>query len=260
MVESPLLSIQNLSAGYGKKTIINNINLDIYPGELCALLGLNGSGKTTLLKALCGLLPVTSGSILSAKEDITHFNEKKRAGYISYIPQRFSKLIGVTVLEVVLMGYNPKLGIFEAPTSADKDLAKESLAKMNILHLKDEDFSKLSEGQKQKVILARTLVQNAQIMLMDEPDSALDFVGKHNILTTIKNLIHADNKAGLITLHDPNLALAHSDRLILIHEGRIKSEINLKTANQDEIEKKLSELYENIALTTVNKQHTVYLK
>jgi len=248
MTKNPILSIQNLSAGYGKKIIIRDINLDIFPGEFCALLGLNGSGKTTLLKALCGLIPVSNGSVLSNGEDITHINEKNRAGYISYIPQRYSKLIGVTVLEVVLMGLNPHLGLFESPSQADKEQARTILKKMQILHLIDEDFSKLSEGQKQKVILSRALVQNAPIMLMDEPDSALDFTGKHQILAKIKSLIHANEKAGFVTLHDPNLALAHCDRLILLHEGGIKSEINLTIAGDDEIEGKLSEIYEGITL------------
>ena len=255
----PLLSIKNLTAGYGNKIICHDISLDIYPGEFCTILGLNGSGKTTLLKALCGLIPVSSGSFFLNGNDITHINEKKRAGYISYIPQRYSKLTGVTVPEVVLMGLNPTLGFFESPSSSDKELAKKSLEKMKILHLANEDFSKLSEGQKQKVILARTLIQNAPVMLMDEPDSALDFPGKNHILLKIKSIIRSNNKAGLVTLHDPNLALAYSDRLILLHEGKIKSDIYLSKVDKSEIEQKLSEIYENIVLTTVDKKFFVYI-
>jgi iron complex transport system ATP-binding protein len=256
----PILSIQYLSSGYDNNRYVSKINLDIYEGEFCALLGLNGSGKTTLLKALCGLLPVSSGSFFSHGKDITHLNEKNRAEYISYIPQRYTDLIGVTVFEVVLMGLNSKLGFFESPSYWDKDFAKRVLEKMQILHLANEDFSKLSEGQKQKVILSRALVQNAPIMLMDEPDSALDFTGKHQILAKIRSIVHSNEKAGLVTLHDPNLALTHCDRLILLDEGQIKAQIDMNTANKTEIRQKLSLIYDNIKISTLSGKFTVQMK
>ena len=259
MNNKPILSIEKLSCGYGNKTVIRDVSLDIYAGEFCALLGLNGSGKTTLLKAVCGLIDIMSGSCFSDGIDISSLNEKQRAQYISFIPQRFSKLIGVTVFEAVLMGFNPGLGVFDIPSASDKLLAEEVLNKMQILQLADEDFSKLSEGQKQLVILSRTLVQNAPIMLMDEPDSALDFPGKHGILSKIKNLIHNEKKAGLITLHDPNLALAHCERLILLDEGRIITEINLNTANKDEIHEKLSSIYKGIKLDVIDGRYIALL-
>jgi len=258
--KSPILSIKNLSSGYDKKIIIENINLDIYEGEFNALLGLNGSGKTTLLKALCGLLPVISGSFYSNDTDITNINEKRRAEYISYIPQRYTDLIGVTVFEVVLMGFNYRLGFFESPSYWDRDFAKKVLDKMQVLHLINEDFSKLSEGQKQKVILSRALVQNAPIMLMDEPDSALDFTGKHQILSKIKSVIHSNDKAGLVTLHDPNLAISHCDRLILLDEGQIVAEINMNTVNKNELKLKLSLIYDDIKISTIDKKFTVMMK
>jgi iron complex transport system ATP-binding protein len=252
MIKTPLLSIKNLTSGYGSKVIIRDFSLDIYPGEFCAILGLNGSGKTTILKALCGLLAITNGRVGCSGKDITEINEKKRAEYISYIPQRYSKLIGVTALEAVLMGLNPKLGIFESASSEDIELGRKTLEKLNILNLAYEDFSRLSEGQKQLIILSRALVQNAPVMLMDEPDSSVDFPGKHHILSIIRDLIHQEEKAGLVTLHDPNLALTFCDRLILLHNGQIKSEIDLRVANKDEIHQKLSEIYKNIKLITLD--------
>jgi iron complex transport system ATP-binding protein len=249
---NPILSVHNISVGYGKKAIVHNVCLDIFPGKLYALLGLNGSGKTTLLKALCGLLPTLSGSFNSGGIDITRLDEKKRAKFISYIPQRHSKLIGLTVLEAVLMGLNPELGIFENISATNKTKAINALEKLQISHFANNDFSQLSEGQKQLVILARTLVQDAPIMLMDEPDSALDFPGKHRILEKIRNLIHTDSKTGLITLHDPNLALNYCDHLILLHEGQVCSEIDLRAANKDEIEKSLSAIYRDIVLTELD--------
>ncbi|MDR2598792.1 MAG: ABC transporter ATP-binding protein [Oscillospiraceae bacterium] len=242
-----MLLINNLTIKYGTKTIIDNVSLELKSNEIVALLGLNGSGKTTLLKGLCGLLPISNGEILINDNNkiisLTKANEKQRANYISFIPQRHSKLIGVTVINAVLMGLNARLGIFEQPTADDKKLTLEALEKMNIQHLANDVFSELSEGQKQLVVLARTLVQNTPVMLMDEPDSALDFSNTHSALSNIRKLVHNENKTCLITLHDPNLALSYCDRIILIDKGKIVSELLLKETSRDDITSCLSKVY-----------------
>jgi len=256
----PLLSLQSLSVGYGGKQIVYDVSFDINAGELCALLGQNGSGKTTLLKGICGLLPLSGGRCISNGLDCSVLNEKERARQISYIPQRFSKLMNVNVLDVVMMGLYPQLGLFDFPTTEDKAAALSSLEKMEIPHLADDDFSRLSEGQKQLVILARALTQNAPVMLMDEPDSALDFQNKHAALAKIRKLIRDEDKTGLVTLHDPNLALAHCDRLILLHEGRVISEVRLCDSSMDEIRSNLSKIYDNITLIKHDGKYLVSLK
>jgi len=253
-----LLSLRELSAGYGGKLVVGGVSFDIFPGEFCALLGPNGSGKTTLLKAVCGLIPIESGQCTVDGLDCTRQNEKKRARLISYIPQRYSKLIGVTVLDAVQMGHNAKLGMLEFPSEADKAASMAALEKMEISHLAVEDFSRLSEGQKQMVVLARTLIQDAPVMLMDEPDSALDFQNKHRALEKIRRLIHTEGKSGLVTVHDPNLALAYCDRLILLHDGKVVSEIRVSEASGDEVRECLSNVYGDITLAEHNGKRIVY--
>jgi iron complex transport system ATP-binding protein len=245
---TPLLSLQNVSVGYPGKDIVRDVSFDVHTGEFCALLGLNGSGKTTLLKGICGLLPLSGGSCHIDGTDISKMSEKKRAGFVSMIPQRHSKLIGITVLDAVLMGLNARLGILETPSAKDKTLAFEALEKMEIPHLYKEDFSRLSEGQKQLVILARTIVQNAPVMLMDEPDSALDFPNKHKTLARIQKLVRDERKACLVTLHDPNLAMNFCDKLILLDNGEIASEVQLKNTGKDDIQKKLTTVYKKITV------------
>ena len=242
-----MFSVKNLSAGYNKP-VVSGITFGIAAGEFCALLGLNGSGKTTLLKTICGLLPVKDGRCFINGCDCTKFNEYKRAKYISYIPQRHSKLQGVTVMDAVLMGLNSKLGPLEFPTRTDKEYAVDILVKMGLEHSINNDFSKLSEGQKQLIILARTLVQNTPVMMMDEPDSALDFLNRGKILARIKQLVHNEKKACLITLHDPNLALEYCDRLILLANGGISADITLVGSSEIELQAALSTVYGNIKL------------
>ena len=249
---SPLLSLCELSAGYGKKAVIRGVSFNVSAGEFCALLGLNGSGKTTLLKAACGLLPARGGRCLVGGLDCTRLGEKKRARYISYIPQRYSDLSGVTVMDAVLMGLNARLNALESPSAVDKKLALAALEKMEIPHLAGEDFSRLSEGQKQMVILSRALLQDAPVMMMDEPDSALDFLNKNRVLGRIRRLIHTEGKAGLITLHDPNLALAYCDRLIMLREGGVIADITLAGAGKSRVQSCLSAIYGDIGLIEHN--------
>jgi len=243
-----LLSLQGVTVGYGGHIVVRDVTFDISAGEFCALLGLNASGKTTLLKGICGLSPLAGGHCLSGGLDYTGFSEKRRANYISYIPHRSSKLIGVTVLDAVTMGLNARLGALEFRSAWDKAFALDTLEKIGIGHLAGNDFSRLSEGQKQLVILARTLVQDTPVILMDEPDSALDFLNRHRLLDIFRSLIKSEGKAGLVTLHDPNLALNYCDRLILLHDGKIASDIALSGASQSEIQKCLAVIYGDITL------------
>ena len=259
-MSSPLLSLQNVSAGYGEKTVVNGVSLAVRPGEFCALLGLNGSGKTTLLKAICGLLPVKSGSCLVGGTDLTGLNEYRRARHISYIPQRHSKLLGVRVLDAVMMGLYSRLHALEFPTAQDRQAANLALEKTGMAHLAAEDFSRLSEGQKQMVILARTLVQNTPVMLMDEPDSALDFLNRRKMLEEVRQLIHREGKAGLVSLHDPSLALEYCDHIVLIHGGQVISDLHLSRACHLEIETCLSQIYGGITLLKHEDRYVVLSK
>lgn len=252
---NPLFSLQNISAGYDGRTVVKDVNLEIRGGEFCALLGLNGSGKTTLLKAACGLLPAGGGRCVVDGMDCTRFHERKRARYISYIPQRHSKLQGVSILDAVLMGLNPRLGMLESPSASHRELVRNALATMGLGQVAEEDFSRLSEGQKQLVILSRTLIQDTPVMLMDEPDSALDFLNRHRMLAKIRRIIHGANKAGLVTLHDPNSALAYCDRLILIHNGGIACELPLAGASREDVRKCLSAIYGEIDVLEHNGRH-----
>ena len=243
-----MLSLRELTIGYGAKTIVKDVSFDIAACEFCGLLGLNGSGKTTLLKSVCGLLPIRDGGCFLNGINCSKMNEKERARCFSYMPQRLSKLIGVTVLDAVMMGLNPKLGVLEFPSGADKAGARQALEKMEVPHLAGEDFSRLSEGQKQLVILARALVQNAPVMLMDEPDSALDYINKHKTLKRIRRLVCEEGKTALVTLHDPNLALAYCDRLILLHDGKNISEVRLPEASIGEVKSSLAAIYGEVTL------------
>ena len=244
------LTVENCSAGYGNKIVVNNVSFKINPGEFCALVGLNGCGKTTLLKAICSLLSKRTGKVKVNEQSVENLNEKQLAKLISFIPQRMSLIEGQRALDVVMMGYNPYLGIFENPSEKQKQNALEVMEKIGILDKQNEDFSHLSEGYKQLVILARTMVQNTPVMLMDEPDSALDYVNKNMILTKIKDIIHNDKKSALISIHDPLSAIRYCDRLLIMKDGKIIKDIKLKNATREEIETSFALIYGDLQLFT----------
>lgn len=216
-----LLKLENISAGYGDKLIIKDINFTIDNSEFTALLGLNGTGKTTLLKTISGLIKPFSGNCFLEGQDIFMLKEKERAQKISFMSQRHSIVYDIKVVDVVLMGITPYLNVFQTPSKNHRQLAYEMIHLMGMDEVGDSNFNYLSEGQKQLIIIARNLMQNAALMLFDEPDSALDFVNKHRVLSKIRQIVKTDKRGGLITLHDPNYALNYCDRIILVDEGRV---------------------------------------
>lgn len=244
---SGLFELDGVSVSYGKEEIVHGVSLQVQPGEFAALLGLNGSGKTTILHAACGLLPMR-GQCRVNGTDCTRLNEKARARLLSFIPQNSTLPSGRTVLEVVLMGFNARLRLLESPSREQEAAALDALRRLGIDGFAARDFGQLSYGQKQMVILARCMVQDAPVMLMDEPDSALDFVNRHMVLEKIRDLIHREHKAGLITLHDPNFAMAYCDRLILLKDGRVCGEVDMNSADADTVQKALSVIYGDICL------------
>lgn len=244
---SALFEIHDIHVSYGADEIVHGVSLALEKGELCALLGLNGSGKTTLLRAVCGLLPA-QGWCTVAGQKLAEISERGRAKLLSFIPQSASPIHGKTVMEVLLMGCNPHLRLLESPGEPHRQQALAALRKLGIESFAFRSFSALSQGQKQLVILARTLVQNTPVMLMDEPDSALDFLNRHMVLGQIRDLIRAEQRAGLITLHDPNFAMAYCDRLLLLKHGSVAAELNMHTADISEAQEKLSLIYGDIEL------------
>jgi len=241
-----LLSVENIKISYGKELIIDDISFKINPGEFTSLLGLNGAGKTTLIKAISGILSPESGSIKFQGKDISQFKAKERARHISFMPQRHSIVYDTKVLDVVLMGVTPYIGVFDYPTRDHRNLAYSTLKKIKMEKLANENFLHLSEGQKQLIIIARSLIQDSQVMLFDEPDSALDFNNKHMVISKIGEIIKSENRAGIITLHDPNTALDYCDRIIIIKDKKAFADFYINNENIEFLRKTFSQIYGKI--------------
>lgn len=257
----PLLTVSNLSVSYGSKKAVDSVSFQAYPGELTAVIGNNGCGKTSLLKAILNLLPHQGKSRLSDYE-LESLTPRKRAALISYVPQKSGINISMTVHEVCLLGFNPRLGLLQSPTPSMKARAAAVLDTVGLQGLEGRDFLTLSEGQKQLCILARTLIEDAPLILMDEPDSSLDFSNRHLLMEQIQKIVCAE-KCALVCIHSPELALRYCDRILLMKDGRLTADLNLHTASLDELNEKLALVYHNIQIAECpgaqGKMHRVVL-
>lgn len=250
-----LLEVRHLCAGYGKKRILEDISFSLAPGELVGVLGENGSGKTTLLKSVCGILPHRGECLLGGgnREDLS---SRQLARKISYIPQRSGISIDLSALEVVLMGFNPQLRLLEYPNAAMKQRAGQALEAVGLGGRGEENFQSLSQGQQQLCILARTLVSQAEVLLLDEPESALDFGGRYRMLGQLQDFLGRE-KAALVTLHDPQLALNRCHRLLLLSGGKLMGEIFPGRSSLRDMETALEKLYGELSLSRVDGQYVL---
>lgn len=258
-----LLEIKDLYADYGADEILKGISFRLEGGCLTGILGVNGCGKTTLMKAVCGILP-SRGEIRLLGRDAKKLSARGMARLCRYIPQRTGITMDISVLDVVLMGFNPQLGLLESPGSAMRQAAMETLRSVGLESRAESNFQTLSEGQKQLCLLSRAMLLEQGVLLLDEPESALDFSGRYKMLNRIRQWLSDTGSGALVTLHDPQLAINTCDCLILLQEGKRMGELYPGTDSREQLEKQLSEIYGNLSihkcLTRSGKPQFVLLK
>ena len=237
----------HLHAGYEKNNVVKDISFCLNEGNILGIVGANGCGKTTLLKSVCGIL-LHDGECFLRGEKTDNLSAKRLAQKFSYIPQRSGISIEVSALEVVLMGFNPKLRLLQNPDKQMKQKAKDALFVVGLGEKCNDSYLSLSEGQKQLCILARTLVADADLLLLDEPESALDFKFRYKILSILKDWVTKEKKGAIVTLHDGTLALNYCDELLLLDNGYALGTINPKTDTIEKMETMLGKIYGNISI------------
>ena len=258
-----LLEVRGLRVSYGKRPILRNVSFEVGEGDLVGVLGANGCGKTTLLKAICGILPHAGECLLNGIA-LEGLKPRQIAALCGYIPQRSGVEIDLSVLDVVLMGFNPHLKLLEYPNERMKEEAREALIAVGLGGREEESYLSLSEGQKQLCILARTLVSRGRLLLLDEPESALDFRYRDRMLSMLRAWVGAEKRSALVVLHDPNLALRHCDRLLLLNDGEMIAAIEPARDDIVTMETALSGIYGEVSLCKcqdrAGRDHLVMLK
>ncbi|MFZ6874503.1 ABC transporter ATP-binding protein [Undibacterium sp. Di27W] len=216
------LSLQNLHVYYGKREIIHDLSVDALPsGQLIAVLGANGCGKSSLLKALAGLIKST-GKIAFDEHEQPVNQADATVQRIVYLPQNLPEALHLTVLESVLAAANASY-VFTDKAKAQRDIPMvlDLLTRLGIAHLAMQFLDQLSGGQRQLVGLAQALVRHPQVLLLDEPLSALDLNYQFHVMDLVRSETIARNMTTLIVLHDINIALRHTDHVLVIKDGRL---------------------------------------
>ena len=214
-----ILEVQNLSCGYKKKAIIHNVSFNLYKGETLCLFGPNGVGKTTFFKTLLGLIKAIEGKVLLDGEDLFKMPRQSIAKNIAYVPQAHQMAFSFKVIDVVVMGRIAHLDGNVRPGNKDYEKAWAALDRLNVTHLGNRLYTQISGGERQMVLIARALTQDARILVMDEPTSNLDFGNQIKVMEQI-HLLKKQQYATILTTHSPDQVLAYGDHVMVFHKGQ----------------------------------------
>lgn len=212
------IEVADLCFSYNEREILHEVTFDVQSGQLVTILGPNGSGKTTLLKCI-NLLLQSVGSIRVNGIDISEITSNELAKMVGYVPQMHTPAFAYRVLDVVVSGRTPYLRL-SMPQKRDYELGLQILEQVGIGHLAEKSYTHLSGGELRLVLLARALIQQSRVLLLDEPTSNLDIKNRILVLKVLKGVVER-GIAVVMTEHDPNLASLFSDRVLLMKNGRI---------------------------------------
>jgi iron complex transport system ATP-binding protein len=217
------LEVKDLGFAYDKQPVLSGVSFTAESGDLIALLGPNGVGKSTLMRCMLGFEKKFSGSISIEGKDIKQLTDKQRAKIVAYIPQSSSQVYNFSVLELVLMGSASRLAMFAQPGKKESAEAMATLDSLGIAHLAHRGCGQISGGEYQLALLARALLQQARILLMDEPTSSLDYGNQFKVMERISNLASRDFIV-LFSAHDPNQVLRFANRALILENGSLSSD------------------------------------
>ncbi len=216
------VEISGLTFSFGDTPVLRGIDFSVPDGETAAVLGPNGVGKSTLFRCLLGFLPPKEGSVLVNGVDMRTLDRRLAARQIAYIPQSCVPSFNYTLLEVVLMGLNNRMGLLESPKPEHKRAALAALESMGIGHLAYRGSGRVSGGERQLALLARALVQNARVLVMDEPTANLDCGNSARVMERVTGLTR-EGYTVIFSTHDPNQAFRYAHRVLAMQDGKVLS-------------------------------------
>lgn len=227
------ITLSHLSVGYKiGHAVVSDINLALQSGKLASLIGENGVGKSTLLKTLTGFLPKLEGSLLLDGKDISEFSQRALARQISIVLTQKPDVQNLTVEEIVGLGRSPYTGFFGKLHANDQQIVDESITAVGIEKLKNRMIQTLSDGERQKVMIAKALAQQTPIIFLDEPTAFLDFSSKVETFQLLQRMAHEMGKLVLLSTHDLELAVRFSDTLLQVNGDGLRTVSNEEVTHQ----------------------------
>ncbi|MBC9733421.1 ABC transporter ATP-binding protein [Nocardioides marmotae] len=216
-----MISAHDIAFAYGRRTVLDGVDLDAPHGQVLGLVGPNGSGKTTLLRTLYASLKPRSGAVLIDGDQLGDLPAREVARRVAVVVQETPGDLPLLVSDMVLLGRTPHRSGFGRNGAEDERIAADALAQVGALHLADQPFDGLSGGERQRVLIARALAQESTHLLLDEPTNHLDVRYQHEVLDLARRLAVENHQTVVVILHDLNLAASYCDRVALLHRGRV---------------------------------------
>lgn len=213
------LKVNNIEFAYNSIPVLENVSMELKHAEVLGIVGPNGTGKSTLIRCIDRILNPKRGSILLDDRNISKMSRIEIARRIGYVPQSLKGVFPASVIDTILMGRRPYLGW--KSSKKDLDYVLEVLELLGMMEFAMRDINEISGGQQQKVLIARALAQEADILLLDEPTSNLDIKHQLEVMEVMKNIVKSKGISAVMALHDLNLASRYADRIIMMKEGRI---------------------------------------
>jgi len=216
-----MIKVKNISYAYGSRAgneVLQDVSFDVNPGQCVGILGNNGVGKSTLITCLCRIRPPKSGSIYMDNQDIYQMKRLDTARRIAYVAQK-NEINRMTVFDSVLLGRKPYMKL--SVSKEDIDICEQIIGQIGISEFKLRYVNELSGGELQKVMLARALVQQPKLLLLDEPTSNLDPKNQHEMLKLVRKIAKESDISVLMVLHDLSLALRYCDRFLFLKSGKV---------------------------------------
>ncbi|SIQ76721.1 iron complex transport system ATP-binding protein [Shewanella morhuae] len=210
-----IVNFNHADIGYNRHPVLRDVSFTVKTGEVCCLLGTNGCGKTTIIRSLLGILPLKGGSIQLHDKALHLWNTTELAQTVAYVPQAHDGPFAFSVLDMVMMGRCTHLKLFSQPGVKDRALAMELLLMLDIAHLAKRQYPSLSGGERQLVLIARALIQQPTLLIMDEPAASLDFGHQITLLERIRTL-KKEGMTVLMSTHHPMHAKAVADKVVLV--------------------------------------------
>lgn len=236
-----IMETKDLCFSYGETQILKHVDFKAYEGQLVALIGPNGAGKSTFFKCILKFLKDYDGQILLEGEDMKHMSRQQIAKKIAYIPQTTVPVFNYTVLDIVLMGLTGELRLLETPKEKHIAKAEKVLKDLGISHLRDRGFGRISGGERQLVLLARAIIQDAKLLIMDEPTANLDYGNQFRVMERIRGLVE-EGYTVIISTHNPEHALLFAEKAFVLQDGEVRAAGPSKQVLTEELMRQIYDL------------------
>jgi iron complex transport system ATP-binding protein len=219
-----ILEVEGLSFGFGDRRALDGVSFSLTPGSHAGIVGPNGAGKSTLLRLIAGVLTPEAGTVRFGGKPLSAWKRRELARRMAYVPQSAPADISYTAFEVVLAGRFPHLGYFGLESERDRQAARDALARLDAGSLADRPLSELSGGEQARVLVARALAQEPELLLLDEPTAFLDVGHRLDLYDRLREENRSRGLGVLVVTHDLNMAAEYCDRVLLLSAGKLEAD------------------------------------